>query len=233
MARPRRRIGPEMDAGPRPAELPKATGLGVALSAVNQKNLLPCVSAGLVIGTGGLGPGEAVVALVIFTVMASSVLIPVLGYALAAQRLREPLDALSQWLRVNNHQVMALVLVIMGAAVIAKDLGPEGVIRCDADARWDVDTAAAAIPALDRAAGGLEFVEQPCGGEHSDGDPGFPDTTRIELVADCPHAAGCAGADTSDNDAGQRQHHPGATAGIRVERTLASHPQQRWHGSQR
>ena len=27
---------------------------------------------------------------------------------------------------------------------------------------WDVDTAVAAIAALDRAAGGLDFVEQPC-----------------------------------------------------------------------
>lgn len=41
-------------------------------------------------------------------------------------------------------------------------LGPAAAIRCDANANWDADTAAAAIPALDRAAGGLEFVEQPC-----------------------------------------------------------------------
>ncbi len=41
-------------------------------------------------------------------------------------------------------------------------LGPGGAIRCDADGRWDVETAVAAISALDRAAGGVEFVEQPC-----------------------------------------------------------------------
>ena len=41
-------------------------------------------------------------------------------------------------------------------------LGPSGAIRCDANGNWDIDAAAAAIPALDRAAGGLEFVEQPC-----------------------------------------------------------------------
>ena len=41
-------------------------------------------------------------------------------------------------------------------------LGPGGAIRCDADGRWDVETAVAAIGALDRASGGLEFVEQPC-----------------------------------------------------------------------
>jgi O-succinylbenzoate synthase len=39
-------------------------------------------------------------------------------------------------------------------------LGPSGAIRIDANAAWDVDTAAARIPELDRV--GLEYVEQPC-----------------------------------------------------------------------
>ena len=41
-------------------------------------------------------------------------------------------------------------------------LGPQGAIRCDANGMWDVDTAVAAIAALERAAGGLEYVAQPC-----------------------------------------------------------------------
>ena len=41
-------------------------------------------------------------------------------------------------------------------------LGPGGSVRVDANARWDVDTAVARIRQLDRAAGGLEYVEQPC-----------------------------------------------------------------------
>lgn len=41
-------------------------------------------------------------------------------------------------------------------------LGPSGAIRCDANGNWDLEAAAAAVPVLDRAAGGLEFVEQPC-----------------------------------------------------------------------
>ena len=41
-------------------------------------------------------------------------------------------------------------------------LGPAGRIRVDANGAWSVDEAVAAIPALDRAAGGLEYVEQPC-----------------------------------------------------------------------
>lgn len=41
-------------------------------------------------------------------------------------------------------------------------LGPAGAIRVDANGVWDVDTAVARIRELDRAAGGLEYVEQPC-----------------------------------------------------------------------
>ena len=41
-------------------------------------------------------------------------------------------------------------------------LGPGGRIRVDANGGWDVDEAVAAIRLLDRAAGGLEYVEQPC-----------------------------------------------------------------------
>ncbi|WP_372595251.1 o-succinylbenzoate synthase [Actinotalea sp.] len=41
-------------------------------------------------------------------------------------------------------------------------LGPAGAIRIDANGAWDLDAATARIPVLDRAAGGLEYVEQPC-----------------------------------------------------------------------
>ncbi len=41
-------------------------------------------------------------------------------------------------------------------------LGPSGAIRVDANAAWDIDTAVKAIGELERVAGGLEYVEQPC-----------------------------------------------------------------------
>lgn len=41
-------------------------------------------------------------------------------------------------------------------------LGPQGAIRVDANMLWDVDTAVAAIKAMDKASGGLQYVEQPC-----------------------------------------------------------------------
>lgn len=47
-------------------------------------------------------------------------------------------------------------------AAVRDALGPAGNIRIDANAGWDVETAVTDIAALNRAAGGLEYVEQPC-----------------------------------------------------------------------
>ncbi|MFI5778272.1 o-succinylbenzoate synthase [Nocardia sp. NPDC051570] len=47
-------------------------------------------------------------------------------------------------------------------AAVRDALGPDGAIRVDANAVWDVDTAVRNITRIDRAAGGLEYVEQPC-----------------------------------------------------------------------
>lgn len=41
-------------------------------------------------------------------------------------------------------------------------LGAGGAIRVDANGAWDVDTAVAELAVLDRAAGGLQYAEQPC-----------------------------------------------------------------------
>lgn len=42
-------------------------------------------------------------------------------------------------------------------------VGPGGTVRCDARGGWDADAAVTAIPLLDKAAGGLGYVGQPCG----------------------------------------------------------------------
>lgn len=41
-------------------------------------------------------------------------------------------------------------------------LGPDGKVRIDVNGLWDVATAVDRLPRYDRAAGGLEYVEQPC-----------------------------------------------------------------------
>ncbi len=47
-------------------------------------------------------------------------------------------------------------------AAVRDALGPGGKVRVDANGGWSVRDALAALDVLDRAAGGLEYVEQPC-----------------------------------------------------------------------
>ncbi|WP_349425576.1 GAP family protein [Microbacterium sp. LWS13-1.2] len=103
---------------------PKALGLGFLLSAVNPKNLLLAASAGVTIGAAGLDAGSIVVVIAVFTVIAAStVLVPVVGYLIAAEKLRGPLDALRGWLAKENAVIMAVLLLVIGVAIIGKGVG--------------------------------------------------------------------------------------------------------------
>src|SRR5690606_34068599 len=60
--------------------------LGLGLSTVNPKNLLLAASAGVVLGSGGLQVWQGVVAIAVFTALASlSVAVPVVGYLVLAE----------------------------------------------------------------------------------------------------------------------------------------------------
>eukprot|EP01133_Synstelium_polycarpum_P025059 gene25059-30078_t len=85
----------------------KGLGLGFALAAINPKNLLMCIAAGVSIGSASLATSGAITSILVFTVIASStVAIPVIGYLVAADRLRKPLANLKVWLEDNNTTVM-------------------------------------------------------------------------------------------------------------------------------
>ena len=102
----------------------KAAGLGVLLSAVNPKNLLLCVSAGVTVALAALDTGEQVVAVAVFTVVAvSTVVVPAVAYAVAGALRRHPLDELKGWLQANNATVMAVLLLVLGVSVLGKGLG--------------------------------------------------------------------------------------------------------------
>ena len=80
-------------------------------------------------------------------------------------------DRAREIVRASNGCRTAKVKVAERGQVLAHDearleavreaLGPDGLIRIDANGGWSVDEAVALIPWLDRAAGGLEYVEQP------------------------------------------------------------------------
>ena len=98
--------------------------LGFVLAAVNPKNLLLGAAAGVSIGTGGLTVGESAIAITVFTLIAaSSVAVPVIAYLVASARMAGPLEALRGWLVHNNATVMAVLLLVIGVAVIGKGIG--------------------------------------------------------------------------------------------------------------
>lgn len=66
-------------------------------------------------------------------------------------------------------------------AAVKEAMGESGKIRVDANGGWDVDTAVRHLKALDRAAGGLEYAEQPC--------PTVPELAQVRRRTQVPVAA--------------------------------------------
>ena len=77
-------------------------------------------------------------------------------------------------------------------------LGPGGAIRVDANAAWDVEVAVARLAALDRAAGGLQYAEQPV--------PGVEDLAALRRRTHVPLAADEAVRRSDDPLAVARRH---------------------------
>lgn len=102
----------------------KALGVGFALAAINPKNLLMCIAAGVTIGGGDVGAGQTVIALAIFSILsASTVTVPVIAYQVAAQRLSAPLASLKEWLQSNNTTVMSVLILVISVVLIGKGMG--------------------------------------------------------------------------------------------------------------
>lgn len=101
----------------------KAFRLALLLSVANPKVLLLAAAAGLVIGSDDFTARGDVVAVLLFTLVASvSVAVPVLSYTLLGDRVLGPLGAARDWLERNNAAVMAVVLVVIGALLVVKGI---------------------------------------------------------------------------------------------------------------
>lgn len=102
----------------------RALVLGFLLSALNPKNLLMGVAAGVAIGSDAQTTAETVVAVIVYTVIAAStVAIPVIAYLAASSRMARPLESLRTWLVYNNATIMAVLLLVIGVVLIGKGLG--------------------------------------------------------------------------------------------------------------
>lgn len=99
-------------------------GLGFALEAVNPKNLLVAVAAGLAIGQRPFSTGATVVALLVFTLIAAlTVLISVLLLLLMPAKAAEILEQIKAWLTANNTAIMMVLFVVLGGQLLGKGLG--------------------------------------------------------------------------------------------------------------
>ena len=104
----------------------KALGLGVALAAVNPKNLI--LTAGAAAGlaqVSGLTTTDAVVAIAVFVVIASLTIAgPVVYSLVGGAKAKACLDSAKTWLTAHNAAVMAVLFLVFGVDLIAKGLPP-------------------------------------------------------------------------------------------------------------
>lgn len=87
--------------------------------------------------------------------------VPAVGPEAAAQVVRSSSGCRTAKIKVADPG-QTLADDIARVEAVRDALGPGGKIRVDVNGLWSVDEAIAAIAVLDRVAGGLEYVEQPC-----------------------------------------------------------------------
>jgi threonine/homoserine/homoserine lactone efflux protein len=94
-----------------------AVGLGLIL--VNPKVLVMNAAAGLVIGTAGLGAPGAGLAVAYYTAIAgSTVLTPILAYAVAGDRVDHQLERMKYWMERQHAVLMAGFLAVVGLLLV-------------------------------------------------------------------------------------------------------------------
>ena len=103
--------------------VPKAGGLGLALTTVNPKNLLLVVAGALSILAASPGPLGQWIALIVFTAIASlGVAAPAVLYLVLGDRAAAPLAQTKAWIVQNNATNMATVLLLLGLVVLGNGL---------------------------------------------------------------------------------------------------------------
>jgi threonine/homoserine/homoserine lactone efflux protein len=97
----------------------RSTAMGIALSAINPKNLLLVVGAATAIAQTGADTFSQAVALAIFILIATlGVGAPVAIYYLMGNRATRILGELHDWMARENATIMAVICLIIGAKLI-------------------------------------------------------------------------------------------------------------------
>ncbi|MGV9669772.1 MULTISPECIES: GAP family protein [unclassified Gordonia (in: high G+C Gram-positive bacteria)] len=102
---------------------PSAAALGLGLAAVNPKNLLLCIAAGVLVGGAEVPAGSTAAAIAIFAAIASSsVVIPVIAYQIFTESISGLLRHVEKWLENNAAAVLATLILIIGVVLIGNGI---------------------------------------------------------------------------------------------------------------
>jgi len=97
----------------------RSVAMGVALSAINPKNLILTAGAAAAIASTGAATGDQAVALAVFVVLGTlGPGIPVAIFFLMGDRAHEILDGLKAWMAKENVVIMAVLCLIIAAKLI-------------------------------------------------------------------------------------------------------------------
>ena len=101
----------------------RALGFGLALSALNPKNLGLALAAGVVIDRAIVAGGNGAALELLFVVLASlSIAIPVLYVLVGGEGAKRTLQGWRAWLEQHNAAVMAVLFVLIGAKLVGEGL---------------------------------------------------------------------------------------------------------------
>jgi threonine/homoserine/homoserine lactone efflux protein len=101
----------------------KALRTGFLATAINPKELIFGVAAGVVIGSAGIPPGMVAAALLIYTALATiTVVVQVVAYLLFGDPVPRVLEPAKTWLVRYYDIIIAVVLAIISAVMISKGL---------------------------------------------------------------------------------------------------------------
>jgi len=97
----------------------RALAMGVALSAINPKNLVLTIGATAAIAQTGISTGDKAIALAVFVLIATlGPGIPVAIYFFMGERATRMLDELKNWMGHNNAAIMTVILLVIGAKLL-------------------------------------------------------------------------------------------------------------------
>ena len=105
----------------------RAAAMGVALSAINPKNLLLTVGAAEAIAATGAGSGDEAVAMAVFVVVATiGPAVPVGISVVMGDRARDTLAELERWMGAHSAAIMSVLCLVIGARLLGDGISGLG-----------------------------------------------------------------------------------------------------------